>query len=34
MDVGPLGGDHGMVVLKEMNDLEADHEEFVKSLAP
>ena len=33
-DVGPLGGDPGMAVLKDMNDLEAGHEEFVKSLAP
>jgi hypothetical protein len=32
--VGPVGGDHGMSVLKEMNDLEAGHDEFVKSLAP
>lgn len=33
-DVKPLGGDQGMAVLKEMNDLEWDHEEFVKSFAP
>jgi len=33
-DVGPLGVDHGMAVLRKMNDLEAGHEEFVKSLAP
>jgi hypothetical protein len=33
-DVGPVGGDQGMAVLKEMNDLEAWHDEFIKSLAP
>jgi hypothetical protein len=33
-DVGPLGGDQGMAALKDMNDLEAGHDEFVKSLAP
>ena len=33
-DVGPVGGDQGMAALKDMNELEADHEEFVKSLTP
>jgi uncharacterized protein YfeS len=33
-DVGPLGGDQGIAVLKEMNDLEVGHDEVVKSLAP
>lgn len=33
-DVSPLGQDRGMSVLKDMNALEADHDEFVKSLAP
>jgi len=32
-DVGPLGGDNGMAVLKDMNDLELGHNAFVKSLA-
>lgn len=32
--VGPLGDDQSMAVLKEMNDLESGHDEFVKSLAP
>jgi hypothetical protein len=32
--VGPGGGDQGMAVLKDMNELEAGHDEFVKSLAP
>jgi uncharacterized protein YfeS len=32
-DVGPVGGDQGMAVLKEMNDLESGHDELVKSLA-
>jgi hypothetical protein len=32
--VGPLGRDQGMAVLKDMNDLEAGHEDFVKSLVP
>jgi hypothetical protein len=32
--VGPLGGDQSMAVLKDINELEAGHEEFVKSLAP
>jgi hypothetical protein len=32
--VGPIGEDQGMNVLKEMNNLEADHEAIVKSLAP
>ena len=31
---GQIGGDQGMAVLKEMNDLEAGYYEFVKSLAP
>jgi hypothetical protein len=31
--VGPVGGDQYMAVLKDMNELEVDHEEFVKSLA-
>jgi hypothetical protein len=33
-DVGPVGGDQSMAVLKDMNELEVDHEDFVKSLAP
>jgi len=33
-DVGPLGGDQDVAGLKDMNDLEAGHDEFVKSLAP
>jgi hypothetical protein len=33
-DVKPLGGDKGMAVLKEMNDLQAGHDDFVNSLAP
>jgi hypothetical protein len=33
-DVGPVGGDQSMAVLKEMNELEAGHDDFVKSLAP
>ena len=32
--VGPVGGDQSMAVLNDMNELEVDHEEFVKSLAP
>jgi hypothetical protein len=32
--VGPMGGDQGMAVLNEMNDLESGHDEFVKSVAP
>ena len=32
-DVGPLGGKQGVRVLPEMNELEAGHDEFVKSLA-
>ena len=32
--VGPVGGDQSMAVLKDMNELEVDHEDFVKSLAP
>jgi hypothetical protein len=32
--VGPVGGEKGMAVLKDMNDLEAGHGEFVKSLPP
>jgi hypothetical protein len=32
--VGPLGGDRGMKVLQDMNELEVDHEDFVKILAP
>ena len=31
--VGPMGGDQGMAALKEMNDLEVGHDEFVRSLA-
>jgi hypothetical protein len=31
--VGPVGGDQSMTVLKDMNDLEAGQEEFVKRLA-
>jgi hypothetical protein len=29
-----VGGDQEMAVLQEMNDLDAGHDEFVKSLAP
>jgi len=32
--VGPLGGDQGMKILAEMNELGNKHDEFVKSLAP
>ena len=32
--VRPVGGDKGMAVLNEMNDLEAGLDEFVKSLTP
>jgi hypothetical protein len=32
--VKPLGGDQGLAMLKEMNDLEAGHDEFVMSLPP
>jgi len=32
--VGPLGGDQGMKVLSEMNEMADLHDEFVKSLAP
>jgi hypothetical protein len=32
--VGPVGGEQGMSVLKDMNELEAGHDEFVKSMAP
>ncbi len=32
--VGPVGGDQGMAVLKDMNNLEEGHDEFVKSLSP
>jgi hypothetical protein len=31
---GQVGGDQSMAILKEMNELEAGHDEFVKSLAP
>lgn len=33
-DVGPFGGDQGMAVLKDMNELEAGHYASLKSLAP
>jgi hypothetical protein len=33
-DVGPLGADRGLAVLQDMNELEAGHDGFVKSLAP
>lgn len=33
-DVGPLGGDQSIAVLKDMNDLDSGHDEFVRSLAP
>jgi hypothetical protein len=33
-DIGPLGGDQGMAVLKEMNELEAGHDDFPKRLTP
>jgi hypothetical protein len=32
-DVQPLGGDQGMAVVKQMTDLEAGHDQYVKSLA-
>jgi len=31
-DVGPVGGDQAVAVLKEVNDPEAGHDEFVQSL--
>lgn len=33
-DVGPVGGEQGMAVLKDMNDFEAGHYASLKSLAP
>jgi hypothetical protein len=33
-EVGPLGGDQSMSVLKDMNEFQLDHDEFVKSLSP
>ena len=33
-DVGPIGGEHGMKVLQEMNSLVDDHDQYVKSLMP
>ena len=33
-DVHPLGGDQGIAVLNDMNELQSDHDEFVKGLAP
>lgn len=33
-DVEPVGGENGMRVLREMNDLEVRHDEFVTSQAP
>lgn len=33
-DVQPMGGDKSDQLLRDMNLLEADHAEFVKSLAP
>jgi hypothetical protein len=30
---GPVGGEEGTRVLQDMNDLEAGHDEFLKSLA-
>jgi hypothetical protein len=33
-DVGPPGGVQGMALLKEMNDVQSELDEFVKSLAP
>jgi hypothetical protein len=33
-DVGPVGGDQAIAVLKDMNELEAGHEAFVKSFPP
>jgi hypothetical protein len=33
-DVGPVGGDQSMAVLNDMNEVEVDHEEFLKSLLP
>ena len=32
--VRPIGSQQGMKVLQELNDFEAGHDEFVKSLAP
>jgi hypothetical protein len=31
-DVGPVGGDQSMTLLKDMNDLEAGHDEFLWSM--
>jgi len=31
-DVGPVGGEKAIRVLQEMHDIEAGHDEFVKSL--
>lgn len=33
-DLGQLGGDQAVAVLKDMNEFEVGHNEFVKSLAP
>ena len=33
-DVGPLGGNQGVAGLKDMIELEAGHDEFVKILKP
>jgi hypothetical protein len=32
-DVGPLGDDQTMAVLNDMNQLQSEHDQFVKSLA-
>jgi hypothetical protein len=32
-DVRPIGGDQSMAVLNDINELQAWHDEFVKSLA-
>lgn len=31
---GPVSSDQGMAVLNEMNDLQSDHDDYLKSLAP
>ena len=33
-DAGPVGRDQGRAVLKDINELQAKHDEFAKSLGP
>jgi hypothetical protein len=33
-DVGPLGGGKSMTVLEEMNDLEEQHDQYIKDIGP